>query len=111
VVPGGLPTEESIQLTDAVLSNLTELSLTDISLFGFADASAADKRAVASGTCKTYPGDPSWPSDLVWGVFDLLSGGALIKTVPIAAHCYDSWGYNAANCAYVTDNFSNSTLQ
>lgn len=102
---------ENLQLTDAVISNLTNLAVTNISLFGFADESAPSKRAVA-GECKTFPGDASWPDDVVWNVFDLLAGGALIETVPLASPCYDSWGnYDAETCAYITDQWSNSSLQ
>ncbi|SPO02024.1 probable FAD/FMN-containing dehydrogenases [Cephalotrichum gorgonifer] len=88
---------EEFQLTDDALANLTALQLSEIELFGFGDESSA-KRA-ASGDCKTYPGDALWPSKLVWKVFNLLTGGALIETVPIGAVCYKTSGhYDAAAC-------------
>lgn len=104
---------ESIQLTEAVISNLTELAVTNISLFGFANESVPEsKRAVSAGECRTFPGDASWPVDVVWKVFDLLTGGALIETVPLASPCYDSWGnYDADTCAHITEQWTNSSLQ
>lgn len=95
-----------------MLANLTSLVLSNVSLFDFADgASTTSKRAAATG-CKTFPGDASWPSDLIWDVFDLLTGGALIKTVPLASPCYDNWGnYDAVECAYLLDQWTNSSLQ
>lgn len=82
---------ERLQLTDAVLANLTSHGI-DASLFSFGtpdDAAALDKR---SGACKVFPGDKAWPSAPVWRVLDLLSGGRLIATVPSAAACYEGWG-------------------
>lgn len=85
--------------------------MTNISLFDFADESSTGKRT-AAGECKTFPGDASWPDDIVWNVLDLLSGGALIKTIPLASPCYDGWGnYDAATCAYVTEQWTNSSFQ
>ncbi|KAL1845367.1 hypothetical protein VTK73DRAFT_619 [Phialemonium thermophilum] len=98
---------ETVQLTDSVLANLTDLQLSNISLFSFDNGSAVAKRSLFSG-CKTYPGDLLWPSQIVWDVFNLLLGGALIKTVPFASPCYqDFHNYDAAKCAYLTNNWSN----
>jgi hypothetical protein len=60
---------------------------------------------------KTFPGDPNWPKDIVWDVFNLMLGGALIPTKPIAASCYDSqWGKkkNAAKCTDIISNFTDA---
>lgn len=107
-------TAETQQLTDAVIANLTSLSLTNVSLFDFGDSvSATTKRAAAAASqCKSFPGDASWPTDTIWDVFDILTGGALIQTVPLASSCYDNWdNYDAAECAYITDQWTNSSLQ
>lgn len=103
-------------LTDAVIANLTAHQLSDIELFQFDaegdDASAAAKRTLGSGSCKTFPGDSLWPSRLTWAVFDLLTGGALIETVPIGAVCYPNSGvYNAAKCADIIAKWTQSATQ
>ncbi|KAM7189024.1 6-hydroxy-D-nicotine oxidase [Naviculisporaceae sp. PSN 640] len=106
-----IPFDESevVQLTDSVIANLTELQLTNVELFNFApegNTSTFEKRLFGSPRCKTFPGDFLWPSKLVWKVFDLLTGGALIETVPIGAVCYKTSGvYNAAKCQHLLDNW------
>ncbi|RAQ65265.1 restculine oxidase precursor [Aspergillus flavus] len=99
VVPAAQQVEGSgLQLTDAVLANLTQLQLSNISLFQFANESDQPKQSRSDG-CKTYPGDVLYPSQSVWRIFDLLTGGALIKTVPIGAACYqNSDHYDYAKC-------------
>lgn len=109
--PVQLFSAETAQLSDEVLANLTNLQLSNISLFSF-DANDTSSKARRSlfGSCKTYPGDLLWPSTLLWDVFDLLLGGALIQTKPFASPCYDDFGnYNAAQCATVTNNWSNDS--
>ena len=80
---------EVLQLTDAVIANLTSLDLSNIDLFSFEDSPSATvvrrkRTAIAKQKCKTYPGDILWPSTFVWKLFDILLGGALIKTIPYA---------------------------
>jgi len=110
-----LSSAETIQLTDAVLANLTNLDLSNISLFGFGDdtAGAVAKRsncATAKCDCKTYPGDLLWPAPIIWKVFDLLLGGALIKTVPYASPCYSDFkNKNTAKCDLITANWVNNS--
>lgn len=91
-----------------MLANLTTLRLSEVALFGFDDNSTATSKRSSSAKCKTYPGDALWPSAGVWDVFDLLLGGSLIKTVPIASPCYDDYGnYDEARCTWLTENWSN----
>ncbi|KAK2057889.1 FAD binding domain-containing protein [Colletotrichum caudatum] len=105
----GLFTEEKLQLTDAVLANLTALELSNISLFSFEDSSSVAKRSIF-GPCKTYPGDFWYPGELVWNIFDLLLGGALTKTVPEASVCYDDFGnFDKAKCDFLTANWVNGS--
>ncbi|VBB76586.1 Putative protein similar of AD/FMN-containing dehydrogenases of Aspergillus oryzae [Podospora comata] len=108
---------EVLLLTDAVLANLTALDLSDINLFTFDEevSSVTTKRSFSRGfqvgDCKVFPGDRAWPSRLSWTVFNLLTGGALIETVPIGAVCYPNSGvYNAAKCQYVLANWAQSAL-
>lgn len=82
----GLLPFESIQLTDADLDPLNA-TLTDI--FSFDNNSSSDDITSRGKTqCKTFPGDALWPQKWIWKIFDVLLGGALIETVPIAAPCY-----------------------
>ncbi|KAJ5153173.1 uncharacterized protein N7482_009651 [Penicillium canariense] len=98
---------ETVQLTNVALSNL---DANQSALFGFAGNASSLSARTQSG-CKVYPGDFWWPSHWVWSLFDELLGGALIKTVPLAASCYNSWPeYDATECETVTDNWTNSNL-
>jgi hypothetical protein len=109
----------AFQLTDDVLANLTSLELSNITLFAFGDEdgteSAVTKRSNCKRTfdrCKTFPGDRLWPSKLSWKVFDLLTGGALIETIPIGAVCYkNNPHYNAAACTELLAHWTESATQ
>ncbi|KAM5341951.1 hypothetical protein ACJ41O_014982 [Fusarium nematophilum] len=111
VVTGNYLPEEKIQLTDAALANLTDLQLSNVSVLYFDDTTATKRSLSSLPKCKTFPGDLLFPGTLIWNVLDLVTGGAVIKTVPIAAPCYDDFGvYDAARCGEVVDNWSNSSL-
>ncbi|KAH8683925.1 hypothetical protein BGZ61DRAFT_394241 [Ilyonectria robusta] len=98
---------DNVQLTEDVLANLTDIKLSNVSLFYFDDDSAVEKRAVGS-KCKTMPGDLLYPSRIVWKVLDILSGGALIQTVPLGSACYDGEHYDEAKCKFLIDNWNKS---
>lgn len=50
-----------------------------------------------STSARSSPTNILWPSKRTWELFDLLLGGALVKTVPLAASCYSAWSeYDAA---------------
>lgn len=105
----GVPlfTSETLQLTEAALANV---SSNQTALFQFDNSSSLSTRSVNG--CKVFPGDFLWPSNWVWSLFDKFLGGALIKTVPLAASCYSSWPqYDADECAAITDDWTNSNLQ
>ena len=96
---------EKSQLTPKVISSLTSYlekqndSDASASIFDFANASDASLQKRNKG-CKAYPGTASWPSKLVWRLFDLSLGGSLIEGVPAAAVCYPDWPqYDEAKCA------------
>lgn len=101
----------NFQLTDSTITNLTKIGLPDATLFDFDTTNG--RLANRSSSCKAYPGDSAWPSTSVWDIFDLLTGGALIATVPLAAPCYADWpaNQNSDKCLYITDDWSNSSLQ
>lgn len=113
--PKELFTDEKEQLTDAVIANLTSLKLSNITLFTFEDDDDDDEDTTLEkrslfGRCKTYPGDLLYPGKTVWKLFDILVGGALIKTVPFASVCYDDFGnFNEAKCNYITSNWVNNS--
>ena len=103
-------TEESLTAADAHLSDTDVLEL-----FGFqnsTEGSFSTKRSKRSGSCKVFPGDWNYPSSTIWKVFDLILGGALEKTTPVAAPCYKNSGvYDEAKCADVSARFMTDKLQ
>lgn len=103
-------TSETLQLTDEALSSLPS---DQRALFEFGSNSSSNLATRSSGGCKTFPGDKSWPSEIIWKLFDrVLGAGSLIKTVPIAAVCYPSeTEYDSAKCDEITNNWNNSYLQ
>ncbi|KAF7556408.1 hypothetical protein G7Z17_g1471 [Cylindrodendrum hubeiense] len=112
VIAGDFLPEEKIQLTSDVLANLTDLELSNVTVLYFSEGVSARKRNTRTlASCKTFPGDLLWPNQIIWQVLNLVTGGSLIKTVPIGASCYDDFGnYNAARCSYVISQFTNSSL-
>lgn len=100
------------QLTEAVLANLTELKLSGVSLFKFGDyADLGDPKETPSSKCKAFPGDTLYPNQQAWDTLGLLTGGALIKTVPIGAPCFPGEYYDAVSCQYILDNWSDCDFQ
>lgn len=57
------------------------------------------------------PGDFLYPPDFVWKVFNLLVGGSLIETVPLASPCYTNWNnYDAGKCSFINANWANNSF-
>lgn len=102
---------ENLQLTDDVLANLTDLELSNISLFYFDNDSKSEKRSHAAAQCKVVPGDDGYPSGIAWKVLDLLSGGGLISTVPLGSACYDGEHYDEAKCQFLVNTWNDSDTQ
>jgi hypothetical protein len=90
------------------------MELSNISLFNFpenVEETESEKRSYFTN-CKTFPGDLLWPVHSVWKVFNLLTGGALIKTVPIGAVCYtNSEHYDADECQELLVHWNESPTQ
>ncbi|RAL58974.1 hypothetical protein DID88_009265 [Monilinia fructigena] len=102
---------EAIQLTQGVLNNVSSTINNESisSLFAFESNATVSKRSTRS--CKLLPGDASWPIPLIWDIFDILLGGSLIKTTPLAAVCYPEWPeYDATKCASITADWYFSQL-
>lgn len=57
------------------------------------------------------PGDKCWPSAIEWKTLDLLVGGKLIKSEPIARSCYNGPDKNDAQCQYVDNMWSDQDFQ
>lgn len=105
---------ETLQLTDAVLANISFTIQTQTQLFAFGNNASGSANLTARGVkfCKVFPDDILWPSKRTWELLDMLLGGALVKTVPLAASCYSAWPeYDAAECEAVTSNWTNSYMQ
>lgn len=106
-------TSESVQLTDAVLTDIsTVLQDANISdLFSFDSGSNSTLSRRSGHHCKSLPGDLLWPAVRIWNIFDHLLGGALIKAVPLASVCYPSWPqYDAGACATLAAAWSTSNV-
>lgn len=105
---------EEIYLTDKTLQNLIETKGfgDDAYRFGFDNGTDLIPDRLKSGTCKIFPGDAEWPPQATWESFDNLLGGSLIKTIPVAAPCYQNLGvYDAEKCTAVRNNFTNQHFQ
>ncbi|CAG8960049.1 hypothetical protein HYFRA_00013237, partial [Hymenoscyphus fraxineus] len=59
--------------------------------------------------CKPFPGDVVWPSPMLWEKLNGTLGGVLIRPTPPAQVCYAPY-YDAQKCAYVRQNFANTTF-
>ena len=100
---------ETVQLTDKSLSLLDSNTA---ALFRFYNETDTSANPTNGSACKVFPGDVSWPSNRTWETLNKVLGkNALIKTIPLAAPCYDAWDYNSTQCASLTANWTNSYLQ
>jgi hypothetical protein len=98
---------ETVQLRE---SDLAALPAKYASLLAFSTPYHSKNAA-----CKVFPGDAAWPNNGVWAFLNsTTSNGGLIKTIPIAAPCYAGPPYNVFNadkCTFITNQWSNSSLQ
>ncbi|SPO03146.1 related to isoamyl alcohol oxidase [Cephalotrichum gorgonifer] len=95
---------ERIRLTDEVVERIADTHPEYADLWSFGNGEGS---LIKSGECRSFPGDESWPSEDVWNNFnELLGENALIRTVPLAAVCYNSWGvYDEEKCASLREEF------
>lgn len=99
---------EKFQLTD---HDIAKLNRHQSALVKFG-CDGPDNTKRPTGKCKVFPGDRHWPSQSAWSTLDNLLGGALIKTVPLAASCYASWPqYDSDECERISSEWGDSHLQ
>jgi hypothetical protein len=105
-VVAGLEGPAKYQLTQQLLDTLKSKQLSNASFFNFGPSG----KTYSSGMCKPAPGDAEWPTADTWNALNLLTGGALISTVPIGAACFQGEHYDAARCTEVLDRWSDPHL-
>jgi hypothetical protein len=68
------------------------------------DSTLLVERSGASD-CKCYPGQACWPAQSAWDLLNLTLSGQLIKYVPAAAPCHNSFEgkatYDAGQCSVI----------
>lgn len=94
------------QLTQGVLDDLKSKKLSNSSVFDFGPAG----KVYSSGMCKPAPGDADWPDADTWNALNVLTGDALISTVPIGAACFEGEHYDIARCTEILDRWSDPHL-
>lgn len=95
---------EKEQLTAADIEALPSES-SHLFEFGSQSISQASNRS-----CKVYPGDADWPFDETWSALNQAVDGNLLKPHPRASVCYDGPYYDAAECARISANWTNSYI-
>ncbi|ORX98821.1 hypothetical protein BCR34DRAFT_576891 [Clohesyomyces aquaticus] len=108
---------ETVQLTDEVVATLNRSGNANVAeyahLFAFDAPDSVARKRQRSGSCKSAPGDASWPCKIAWDVLDILLGGALSPIVPIASPCYTNSAYHdydATKCAAIISGWTSENL-
>ncbi|KAL4935290.1 hypothetical protein BDV06DRAFT_234474 [Aspergillus oleicola] len=96
---------ENVQLVPA---DLQRLNHSGAALFSFG---SLNDQSQNSSRCKSLPGDRSWPESAKWSLLNNVTGGALIEGVPRSSTCYNGPAYDAADCEYLTSEWTNSYFQ
>ncbi|RDW79360.1 hypothetical protein BP6252_03998 [Coleophoma cylindrospora] len=65
----------------------------------------------ATSACKCIPSDTCWPTATKWDILNKTVSGRLLQTTPVAAPCYAGPNYDAAECAAVVANWTESPFQ
>ncbi|KAG9225127.1 hypothetical protein CCMSSC00406_0007462 [Pleurotus cornucopiae] len=73
-------------------------------LLSLSIAPSLQTRPTAPKACKTFPGDPDWPSPATWHAFNASVDGRLIRTVPIGSPCHNP-NFNATECDIIKANW------
>lgn len=64
----------------------------------------------ASPSCKCFPGDACWPSDIEWKKLNSSVDGRLIRTEPLGSPCHDPT-YDAEECKKLQDQWQSPLIQ
>ncbi|MAD84574.1 MAG: hypothetical protein CL912_16570 [Deltaproteobacteria bacterium] len=104
-----LPSKTPLLPRQLLIQELDPSALTpeEALLFNFTNPALPPK----SRKCKVFPGDPEWPSDHQWQLLNKTTNGALVKTIPIGAPCFQGPLYDVDKCRYVVSQWGNSSLQ
>ena len=110
---GALFPFETHQLPPNILTNLSSNPSTAPYAHLYAFNTNTSTLTYPKEFCKTFPGDANWPSQESWNLFNKLSDGALIPTIPLAAPCYDTqWGArDTRRCEEVTGRYGTAWIQ
>jgi hypothetical protein len=69
----------------------------------------------SSENCKCTYGSSCWPADVAWDLLNLTLSGRLIKYIPAAAPCHNTFNglntYNANQCTVVTAGWTTEEFQ
>jgi hypothetical protein len=65
--------------------------------------------AAAAGECRTFPGDPNWPTAHDWAVLNKTVSGRLIRTIPIGSVCHIP-NYSSTACSAVQAEWHDPSL-
>ncbi|KAJ3758342.1 hypothetical protein EV360DRAFT_94714 [Lentinula raphanica] len=63
----------------------------------------------SSSSCRTFPGDASWPTPDTWDALNASVDGRLIKTVPVGSPCHDPH-YDQDACEDVKRNWHQTEM-
>lgn len=84
-----------------------------VALFAAAWITGSPSFTPQARTCRCFPGDECWPSSAEWASFNQTLGGKLLRTVPVASPCHDTFpgvSYDADACADVQANWARPIL-
>jgi hypothetical protein len=88
---------ESVQLRTVDIESFPDLAFGQPSTFNSTEPTA---------DCKEFPGSVNWPTTEEWDSFNTSLGGALVKSIPPGAVCYDGSSYSEEQCQFLISNAS-----
>lgn len=86
------------------------MMITRVLFLAFLVGATSAGQTSTSFHCRCMPFDSCWPSVREWSQFNSTVNGRLIRTIPLAAPCHDP-SYNASQCEYVQDSWTQPAFQ